>query len=158
MKRVISLLMCFLMLSVFPVNSFAAVNITEPSQDVTIEYFEDGSYIETVLTTETNISTFATKSKSGTKTITYNNADGEALWKATLHAIFSYTGTTAACTESRISCSTYDTDWKVKSATASKSGNTATGNITVKYYVLGIPVSTYERTITMTCSASGTIS
>lgn len=50
------------------------------------------------------------------------------------------------------------TKWKITSATASKSGNKATGDVTAKRYVLGIPVETVEKTITLTCSASGVIS
>ena len=46
----------------------------------------------------------------------------------------------------------------ITSATASKSGNTATADVTAKRYTLGIPLETLNRTITMTCSANGTIS
>lgn len=139
---------------------FSTSMIACASSDVvtTVEYFEDGSCIETTLIVEKGISTYATQYKDGTKKIIYKDEDGIVCWKATLTATFRYTGSSATCTESDVTYTVSNSKWKITSATASKSGNTATADITAKRYTLGIPVETLNRTITMTCSANGTIS
>lgn len=125
---------------------------------ITVEYFEDGSCIETVLVVEKGVSAYATQYKDGTKKITYKNSDGIVCWTATLTGTFRYTGSSSTCTDSAVSYTVYNSAWKITSATASKSGNTASADVTAKRYVIGIPVETLNRTITMTCSANGTIS
>lgn len=139
---------------------FSTSMIACASSDVvtTVEYFEDGSRIETTLIVKKDISTYATQYKDGTKKITYKDEDGIVCWSATLTATFRYTGSSATCTESDVSYTVYDSAWRMTSAVASKSGNTATANITAKRYTLGIPFKTIDRTITMTCSANGTVS
>ena len=153
MKKVLSFL--FIVLIVFCVS----INACASSDAITtVEYFEDGSCIETTIVVKEYISTYATQVKKVEKSISYKDEDGIVCWKATLTATFRYTGSSATCTDSTVSYEIYDSAWKITSATASKSGNTATADITAKRYTLGIPFKTVDRTITMTCSANGTIS
>lgn len=58
---------------------FECLNITSFASDVngSVVYFDDGSYLVTIITESTT--TRATKSKSGTKSITYKNDDNEAM-------------------------------------------------------------------------------
>lgn len=150
MKKSLSLLLsCLLFFMCFNITAFAS----ESNESIT--YFDDGSYIITVITESP---TQATKTKSGTKTTSYYNADNEKVWDATLRETFTYTGSSATCTNSTISYNIYNNNWKITSATASKSSNKAIGDIIAKRYVLGIPTKTVEQTITLTCSASGTLS
>lgn len=153
MKKLFSLIAVITILFTMSSVAFA----TNDASD-SIEYFSDGSYIIITLNTENSISTYATNTKTGTKDATYYDSDGNILWKATLRATFTYTGSSATCTNAEVVYSTYNTAWKNTSKSATKSGNTATGNVTFKRYVLGIPVETIDKTITMTCSASGVIS
>lgn len=153
MKKISCVLIAILM-------AFSTSIIACASSDVvtTVEYFEDGSCIETTLIVEKGISTYTTQYKDGTKKITYKDEDGIVCWSATLTATFRYTGSSATCTESTVSYEIYDSAWRMTSATASKSGNIATADVTAKRYTLGIPFKTIDRTITLTCSANGTIS
>lgn len=153
MKKVLSFL--FIVLIVFCVS----INACASSDAITtVEYFEDGSCIETTIVVKEYISTYATQVKKVEKSISYKDEDGIVCWKATLTATFRYTGSSATCTESDVTYTVSNSKWKITSATASKSGNTATADVTAKRYTLGIPVETLNRTITMTCSANGTIS
>lgn len=152
MKKTLSLVLVL----VLALSSFC-INATANTDDENTVYFEDGSYIVISEITETTIAR-ASNTKGGTKSYTYYNSDGDALWKATLDAQFTYTGSSATCTSSKITYTIYDSSWKITEATATKSGNKATGNVTAKKYFLGIPTKTVEETITITCSANGTLS
>ena len=152
MKRILSLVFVL----VFILSSFC-INATAKTDDENIIYFEDGSYIVISEITETTISR-ASNTKGGQKSATHYDSDGEAQWKATLDAQFTYTGSSATCTSSKITYTIYDSSWKITEATATKSGNKAMGNVTAKKYFLGIPTKTVEKAITITCSANGTLS
>ncbi len=159
MKKIISALSLFSMFILLSFNAFALIDTASPETHTTIKYFEDGSYIETIITEEnTCFSTFATTTKRGSKKLTYKNDQDEIQWTATITGIFTYTGSNSTCTSSSITYSITNTKWKITSATASKSYNKATGNVTAKRYALGIPVQTVEETITLTCSATGVLS
>lgn len=130
---------------------------------VAFGYYEDEQFAENdfyivVTFTESEDVFRASGTKTGSKTITGYNDDNEKLWDATIHCSFSYTGSSATCTAASITYNEYSSKWKITSATTTRSGNTATGNITAKKYVLGIPVQTVEETISITCSADGTLS
>lgn len=126
------------------------------SENSNIIRFEDGSYI--TIEIYEDISTRTTNSKSGIKTITHYNNNDEKLWDATIKGTFSYTGSSATCTVASITYNIYNDSWKITSATATKNSNKAIGDITAKHYALGIPVKTVTKTITLTCSATGTLS
>lgn len=154
MKRMTTVLLAMLMLVVMcPTNAFAG----EVATDQYVEYFEDGSYIVTELKTS-GISTFTASTKNYSKSASYYNSDNEKEWTVTLSGTFSYTGSSATCTKATKSYKIYDDHWKVTSSSASKSGNKATGNFTVKRYLAGIPIRTVNKTLTITCSNSGVCS
>ncbi len=121
-----------------------------------VEYLEDGSYIVTTVVFS-DISLLAT-TKTGSKTDTLYNSNNEKQWSVTLTGTFSYTGSSATCTNSKTSYQVFDSSWKVTSSAASKSGRTAKGEFTVKKYVLGIATKTEKSTITISCSNSGVLS
>lgn len=156
MKKIVSVLLSVMIMFSLSVPSFAVDNTD--NGNTFIEYLEDGSCFITTLTIVEESSTYATNTKTFSKTTSYKDTDGIVCWSATLTATFRYTGSSATCTESTVSYEIYDSAWRMTSATASKSGNTATADITAKRYTLGIPFKTIDRTITMTCSANGTIS
>lgn len=155
MKKAISLFSTIsILLVMLPTVAFANEKNTTDSY---IDYFEDGSYIVTEIETST-ISTFSTSSTSKTKTSTYYDDNDNKLWTICLAATFSYTGSSATCTKATTSYSIYNSYWKVTKGTASRSGRTATGDFTVKKYVLGVPVKTINKTLTLTCSNTGVCS
>ena len=140
-------------------NCFAlpagAVN-EEKIISTSIEYFDDGSYLVTTITEETTNSRANTK--TGSKTTTYSGADGVTEWTYKITGTFSYTGSTSTCTAVSDSYTISNDNWHMSSHSCSKSGNTANGTVTMKYKVLGITANTITRNISLSCSASGTLS
>ncbi len=138
--------------------SICCVNALDQDQMYT-EIYEDGSY--DVITTSSlyTISELrnAKGTKSETKTNEHHNADGSLAWKASITASFTYNGTTSSCTSVSKSTTIYKSSWKCTASSCSKSGAMATGSFTFKYYVLGIPVKTVNKTLTLTCDKNGNI-
>lgn len=139
---------CFSM----PVNAAEEDNIVSTS----IEYFEDGTYAVITITEETNNARANTK--TGTKTYSHTAENGETLWVYRVTGTYSYTGTSSTCTSVYDSYNIYNDNWKLSSKSCSKSGNTAYGTVTMKYYTLGIATQTITRNLSLTCSATGVLS
>ena len=147
-----SILRCCLLLSLvctlipfFP-SSAEELNISAEQ----IEYFDDGSYCETILFEEPQFMRSATK--SGTKTAKIYSKSKKLLWSYTLKGTFTYTGTKATCTKASYTTTIVNKDWKL-SPTAGKSGNKAIGKVTGK-----TPFQTITRNLTITCSNTGKLS
>lgn len=169
MKRIISVIVLLAMM-IFPLSiiTFAANN-TAPillAENQSIEYYEDGSY--SIITVSVEYPAINTPSQKASAAVTqiitaaksnsFYNSDDELQWTVTLTGSFSYNGSSATCTQSSVSGTIYNSKWKVTSAVASKSGATAIGDFVVKRYTLLIPVQTVNVHLTITCSASGTLS
>lgn len=155
MKKLTALFSVLLMLLIMcPATAFASENVVT---DKTIEYFDDGSYIVTEITTS-KITTFATKITTKSKSENYYDSNNNIEWTATVTGTFSYNGTSATCENAQVSCKIYNDDWQVASAVPSKSGNKAIGTFTLKKYKLGVVTKTVNRTITLTCNANGVCS
>lgn len=149
MNRILSFLIAgLLMLSLFPVNSMAAENTQ-------IIYLENGDYIMETLTESGGRST---GEKTGHKNQVYYKRDGTAAWKAILTGTFTYDGTSATCTNASISVTVYDSTWYTASKSASKSGNTATGTVTMGCRILGITTDKVTANLTLTCDKNGNLS
>ena len=73
---------------------------------------ENEYYLETVITT--NHTQARSSIRSGTKTATYKDINGEALWSITVNE------KSATCTSSTYSKSNYSTNWKLSNAKVSK--------------------------------------
>lgn len=158
MKKIVSFCLVFIMMfSIITISAYAEDNVTVVSEN--IEYLDDGYYIVDTLTEEpVNSSVRATSTKSGSKTRTLYNSDDEALVALKLTGTFTYTGSSATCTASSVSYTIYNDQWKVTTATASKSGRVATGTFVAKHYVLLVVTQTMNETLTISCSNTGTLS
>lgn len=157
MKKIISIvLLVFMFVITLGTYASAVSEANEATYTTSTTYFEDGSYIITTIFEESSI-TRAASSKTGQKTATFYNSDNVAQWSATLKGTFTYNGSSATCTASSITHKIYSSNWEIASASATKSGNKATGKATAKRYLI-VPVQTVEKTITLTCSASGVLS
>ncbi len=155
MKRYLSLFLALVMLGgifALPVSAAPAVETSE----TTVEYFEDGSYIVTTITENSRGARSSTK--SGSKSTHYYNSKDEEQWVATIHGTFSYDGYSATCTGAYTSHTIYNSAWKLKSSSSEKSGNQAIGHFVFKYYLLGVPINTIEKTVVLTCSPNGVLS
>ena len=153
MKRAFTLIvLIFLLIAMFPMSVFAEPSSKEAES---IIYFDDGSYITIEIT---SIDTRSTSTRSGKKTYTYHGNNGDIEWKATLSGTFTYNGTTSSCTASRCSVSITDTDWYVVSKTASKSGNSATAELTMGLRYIGITTKKESVSMKLTCDKNGNLS
>lgn len=124
---------------------------TNPTRIYAKEELENGYYLETVITT--NHTQARSSIRSGTKTATYRDINGKALWSITVN------GKSATCTSSTYSKSNYSTSWKLSNAKASKNGATASASIRAKqYHQNGSVQKTIDKTVKLTCSPTGSLS
>lgn len=128
-----------------------------------MEYFEDGSQIITCVYEDISnqgISTAATTvSKTGRKTKTGKDSDGETLWSLTVTGTFTVvTGSSATCTASSYSYTVPGSGWSLQSGSATKSGNTATANGNFIKKILGITTQNINVSVTLSCDVNGTLS
>ena len=156
MKKILPLLLTLSIMFICPFTVFAE-EFTPSQTDEYIEYFDDGSYMVTKFETE-QVSPFSTSTTRKTKSANYYSNSGELLWIVSLTGNFSYTGSSATCTSSSVSYKIYNSAWKITSSKADKNGRQAIGNFTVKKYAIGIPISTVNKTITISCSNTGVCS
>lgn len=118
---------------------------------------ENGYHLETVITI--NPTQARSSIRSGTKTATYKDINGKALWSITVNGKFTYNGKSATCTSSTYSKANYSTSWKLSNAKASKTGATASASITAKqYHQNGSLLRTINKTVKLTCSPNGSLS
>ena len=112
---------------------------------------ENEYYLETVITT--NHKQARSSIRSGTKTATYKDINGKALWSITVNE------KSATCTSSTYSKANYSTNWKLSNAKASKNGASASASITAKlYHQNGSILKTIDKTVKLTCSPTGSLS
>jgi hypothetical protein len=130
----------------------------------TVEYMEDGSYVETVITSKklaSEISTYSTTSSSafmaqGTKTMTSYSSSGEKLWAVTVIGTFRVvTGVSSTCTNATGYAEAYHSNWKVGEVTTAYSGNTARATATGTHYLAFIKVSSETITAALACDVYG---
>lgn len=162
-KRVICIVITLLLglLCALPASAATDPATTNDATEtvVDIEHYADGSY-GVITLKDVSVVTGGDASRgtvSKTKSYKYYNSSNEHVWTVSLTATFSYTGSSATCTSATPSHTIYNSNWKVTNETASISGNSATGNFTVKRYVLLIPVETVNKTLTLTCSNTGVV-
>lgn len=155
MKKIIILLLTITLAFYYPATASAAVH----TGSTISKTFEDGSYIETKITTTPGYSTRSTTSTiTGKKTNTYKNSAGNAVWSVTVTGTFTYNGSSATCTSSTVSATSYNSNWKISSSSASKSGATANATATAKKYSNGICIKSMTQSVSLTCSKNGTLS
>lgn len=126
----------------------------------TVEYLEDGSrYVTIIEDVQTNaIQTFATTTKTKSKTAYYESASGERLWYVKVTGTFTYGNGTAKCTSSTPSAEATASTWKVSGISGSKSDNKAHATATGTQYYAGKVIDTKTKTVTLTCSPTGVFS
>lgn len=135
----------------------SSANITDTQ---TAEYFSDGSYIITSLYEDSVTTRAKIYNKSGGKILTFYNNDGEKMWDVELRATFKVNeGVSVSCTAVSFTAPRiYNSTWRYITNTTSKSGNKASGTITMKKYFMGLPVRTETPTVTITCDKYGKLS
>lgn len=159
MKRTFLLIISFCLLF----NSYIPVEAKTPNTLATTsaytEYINDDLYaeVELCITSENNNTSkvkASTKQKIASKTYNIKNSSGTIIGSYTLTGTFQYNGSSSACTEASYSTNVFNSDCYFNSASASKSGNTATGSFT---FVNSLAGTRIIKTLTLTCSPDGTI-
>lgn len=145
-------LVCVLFISAMTLPVYAAeISVS----DECIITFEDGSYLEVTII---DAGSRASGTKSGQKVTNYRDSDGVLQWQAVLSGTFTYTGSTATCTSASCSVTISDSDWYVDSKTTTRSGNTATTQLTMGQKFVGVTINKHSYTITLTCDKDGNLS
>lgn len=155
MKKWVSLLLTMLIFAV-PLSGIAQA---QERQDVltstTIEYLENGDYIITELnhplySWQTMANSYT---KPGSKTSTYYNSSGTAIWSVTVNGTFTYTyGVSATAASATASVNIYNSNASYVSKSAYTSGNTATATGTVKYNGLST-----SKSVSVSCDKYGNL-
>lgn len=143
------------LLTIFAIFLFSCP-FTTYARNLTYAFELENDFIITVELSENSTLARSTL-KTGSKTYTCSNNEGSVLWTYTVHGTFYYNGKTASCTASSDTYTIFDSPWKVESHSSSKSGNTATGTITLNKVYLFVPTSSLTQTITLFCSPEGTL-
>ena len=135
----------------------AADGITEKDAAKTktdITYLEDGSYIETELTT------LQTRSTNTTAYLTrkYSSSEGVVLWYAKLTATFTYDGERANCESVFIEAESNVSFWKIRNTDCYRFGSSAYGEVTAKQqWTLVDSSEPVTLELEMWCDANGEI-
>lgn len=154
MKKSKKILMVLLTISLLFAQCIPVLAASQLETTVQREYLDDGSgnYYETVVT-KSNGLLKTTQTYYAKKT--FKNASGTALWYVQVTGKFSYNGSSCTCTSASSSAGSYNSNWKIISHSASRSGNSATAYATAKRYTLGVPVETQNTSITLHCDSNG---
>lgn len=80
------------------------------------------------------------------------------MWYVKVTGTFTYGDGSAKCTKSTVTAASQNSDWKIASKYSSKSSNVASATATAKKYHLGVVIQTKSKTVTLTCSPTGTFS
>lgn len=150
MKRILSLLVCFILLT----SMFAIpVSATETEQQIIsqdIVYISDDCYfIETI--SVPSIQPYG-NAKTGTKTSVCISS-GTAIFTLTVTGVFSYDGSSSTATSATGSIATHVANATVTNRYAYTSGSSACAFASVSYS--GV---TLQKTVTLTCDKNGNLS
>lgn len=156
-KKIIGIIICVMILcSQALLVSAAPADEEESVVNVERQYLENGDYIETVIS-ESLITSYASNSKSGSKTSTFYNGDDVAMWYVKVSGSFTYTGSSVWCTGASVSADSYSSYWSVSNRSSSYSGNIATAKATGKRYYGNALIETVNKTVNLSCSVSGSL-
>lgn len=149
-QRIICMILACLMASMFmPCHAFAAEVATEE----TITYYEDGSYLVSVVeTVQHRVSGTVTHAKSNT----YYDSNDVAQWYIRLIGTFDYNGNNATCTKSTCQVTIHNSAvWSLISKSTTKSGNTASCAVTFARMTAGVITSRPTFNLSVSCAGDG---
>ncbi len=145
MKRVLILFLCLVMFA-------QPLTVSAPDAPTTNEYvyWEDGGYFITTLTV---MDSRAAYTKTASKTTTYYNENGVAIWALHLTGDFYYDyGVRATATDAQANVTIYNSSASTQICDAYTSGSAAFGYAAVRYK------NTYtEKEISINCDKYGNV-
>lgn len=132
------------------------------AQTITIskEIVSDNLYCITEIceTPNSEINLFSSsQTKSGSKTQRYVNSSGATLWYVTVHAFFTYNGSTSSCTSTDVTAGSNSSAWKVTNKSSWKSGNTGYASATGSHILSNSEITSTTRTVSISCTKNGTL-
>ena len=149
------LLSSALICAAIPSQSLQAQTVT-----ITKEAISDNLYCVTELveTSVPGIQPFSTtQTKSGSKTQRYVNSSGATLWYVTVHAFFTYNGSTSSCTSADVTAESNSSAWKVTNKSSWKSRNTGYASATGFHILSNSEITSTTRTVSISCTKNGTL-
>ena len=155
MKKLLSILVITCIL--FSMKSNIAKAQSTPTVPYEIEYISEDLYIETIIIIHENNTTRSTTTVSASKVSNIKNNDGDILTSFKLTGTFLYTHTSSWCSNASCTTTIYDDTWKFTSTSATKSGISAIGSYTAAHYVLGVPIDSVSRNLSISCDAHGNV-
>lgn len=156
MIKNISKSLCIMLILLSLIGQSAIFVSASPKEtySITKEYLPDGSYYETELRYTPTRSTIT----GASKTTTYKNNSGDALWYVRVTANFTFNGISSSCTSASCSANSYSSSWKILKRESSRSGNTAFAAARAGNYVAGKLIGTHDKTVFLTCDKNGNLS
>ena len=156
MKKILS----FILVALFIFSCSSTVALASenqsPNTQQSVEYLSDGSYFVTTIessATTSSILSRATSSKSGSKTATYYGANNKAIFYIKVTGSFSYTGSSSTAKSS-----SYTIGYYVSGASSSDKGAYTSGKSAIAYATIKYVGSSLYKSVTLSCSANGTLS
>lgn len=124
------------------------------------EYFENGDSFEITVIQHNDeyLLRANSKTKSASKVGKYRDSNGTVLWSVTVTGTFTYNGSTSKCTASKVSASSNNSNWRIASKNSSRSSNTASATATANLYKGSKIIKTATKTVTLSCSKTGSLS
>lgn len=166
MKHIFTLLFSFCLLFNYSLSAEAKTSDILTFTSTYTEYISDDLYAEVELCiTPKNTTTLShydysrmattyasTKQQTASKTYRIKNSAGTTIGSYTLIGTFQYNGSSSTCINASYSTSVYNSNYFFSSKSARCSNNTAIGSFT-----LSSSIQTISKTLTLKCSANGTI-
>lgn len=163
MKRLLTLFFSFCL--IFNSSIITEAKSPDVLSSTHTEYINDNLYaeVEVSIIKKNNIETFSdenphflsratTKQKTVSKTCTLKNNAGATVATYKLTGTFTYNGSSSTCTNATYSTSVTNSAYSFTSKSAKRSANTAIGTFT-----LSSSIQKISKTLTIKCSANGTI-
>lgn len=150
MKKIVLALLsvCMIFATLTCINAIGSTN-----ESVSVEYFEDGSYV--IDEDSSGVALLATRTTKS-KTSTYYASDGTAQWYIKVTGTFTSRNGVTECIDASVVAEVYSSDWKIARKSASYAGRTAVATAAVNQLLNGAVVNTLVCSLTLTCSSAGT--
>ena len=133
--------------------TLSLIDVSALSEEIDNEMQND-YYIVSIITVDNKVKSSGII--TGKKTNNYKS-NGVIMFSVVVTGTFSYDGSHATCTNATASASSKNTNWKIVSKNASKSGNTALATVTVNKCVNNVPVNTIKESVALSCDANGNL-
>ena len=161
-KRILSFVTLLMMLfsMVIPIGAETNIEVSNVADEVSVVYYDDGSYLTIYPVTVENVSTTrgSIQQLTASKPVTLTDSSGNLEWEYTLNAEFTVVyGSDSYCLNAHYIQNIYQSGWTFSDGNAYFSDNVATGLGKYVKKVLFVTTKTYNINITLTCDIYGNV-